>query len=124
MRSRVTGLFLAAILLVAANLAVLDCCLHQPNHDGMPRAAVSNSVPAYPADGVFRCVDRTAPTQNPYIETTTTGGGSASARGADATSAAAMALPITAARRTARRPALTADGTGPPLWLSTCVSRT
>jgi hypothetical protein len=123
MRSRVTGLFLAVILLAAAVPAVLGCCLHPPDH-GTPRAAVSHSVPAYPDGAVRRCVDRAAPMQNPYIETTTTGRGSApaSARGADAT-VTRVALPITAAR-TARRTALTADGTGPPLWLSTCVSRT
>jgi hypothetical protein len=122
MRSRVTALFLAVILLAAAIPAVLGCCLHQPSH-GMPRAAVSQSVPAYPADAARGCVDRTAPTQNPYIEPTTGGGSApASARGADAT-AAYVGLPI-AATRTTRRTALAADSTGPPLWLSTCVSRT
>ena len=123
MRSRVTGLFLAVILLTAAIPAV-GCCLHPPSH-GMPRAAVALSVPAYPVDAARGCVDRATATQNPYIETTTTGGGNApaSARGTDATTLVSTALPVTAAR-TARRIALIADGTGPPLWLSTCVSRT
>src|SRR6266700_5756753 len=118
MRSRITGLFLAVILLAAAVPAALGCCLHPPDH-GTPRAAVSHSVPAYSDDAVHGCVDRAAPTQNPYIESTTGGGGTpASARGADATTATATILPVTAAR-TVRRTALTADSTGPPLWLST-----
>ena len=124
MRSRVTGLFLAVILLAAAIPAVLDCCLHQPNR-GTPQAAVSQSrsIPAYPADTARGCVDHATPTQNPYIEPTTGGGSApASARGTDATAAYA-AHPVTAARA-ARRTVHFADGTGPPLWLSTCVSRT
>jgi hypothetical protein len=123
MRSRVTGLFLAVILLIAAVPAVLDCCLRQPSHGGTPQAAVSHSIPAYPADTARGCVDRATPTQNPYIEPTTGGGSApASARGTDATATYA-AHPITATRA-ARRTVHFADGTGPPLWLSTCVSRT
>lgn len=123
MRSRIAGLFLAVILLVAAIPGVLDCC-HQPSHS-TPQAAVSqsHSIPAYPADAARGCIDRAAPTQTPYIETTTgSGSAPASARSADATTADA-ALPITATRAL-RRTALTADSTGPPLLLSICVSRT
>jgi hypothetical protein len=122
MRSRVTGLFLAVILLAAAVPAVLVCCLHQPSL-GRPRAAVSHSIHAYPAEAARGCVDGATPTQNPYIEPTTGGGSTpASARGADAATTC-VGLPLTATRTT-RRTALAADSTGPPLWLSTCVSRT
>ena len=122
MRSRVTGLFLAVLLLAAAIPALLGCCLHPPDH-GTPRAAVSHSVPAYPDGAVRGCAERTAPSQNTYIETATGGSSApASARGADAT-VTRVALPITATRTT-RRTVLIADGTGPPLWLSTCVIRT
>ena len=123
MRSRVTGLFLALILLGAAVPAVLDCCFHSPQRGGQ-NAAFSRSLPALPDEAVRGCIDHAGPTQSPYIEPSNGGGaGPASARGTDAAPTPYTAQPEAAAHA-ARRTALDADSTGPPLWLSTCVSRT
>jgi hypothetical protein len=130
-RSRATGLCLALILLVAAVPAALDCCLHgqlRTQHSAAMRRlplAIDETTDAGTARGntVRGCVDQAAPTQNPYIETASGGGGSAPAtRGSDvaAASVATPALVAYSARHTTRA----ADSTGPPLWLSTCVSRT
>lgn len=131
MRSRATGLCLALILLVAAVPAVLDCCLHSQARTQHAAAAhrLPPAVDETAGTGTARsnaargCVDEAAPTQNPYIETASGGGGSAPAtRSSDivAASVAAPALVAYSARHTTRA----ADSTGPPLWLSTCVSRT
>ncbi|MBR7827731.1 hypothetical protein KDK95_15535 [Actinospica sp. MGRD01-02] len=130
-RSRATGLCLALILLVAAVPAVLDCCLHghlRTQHSAALRhlpLAVDETTDASTARGntARGCADQAAPTQNPYIETASGGGGGAPAtRSSDivAASVATPALVAYGARRTTRA----ADSTGPPLWLSTCVSRT
>jgi hypothetical protein len=121
MRTRVATLLVALILLGAAVPAVLDCCFHGPEH-GAPRVSAARLVLD---DTVRGCVDQAAPAQTPYIEPTSTGGGAApaSARGVDAADtpyAAAAVDGARSARTTARAP----DSTGPPLWLSSCVSRT
>ena len=71
------------------------------------------------------CAEHAAPAQNPYIETSSSSGSNppAAARGTDAGNAASAALAVLGDSST-RRISRTADGTGPPLWLSTCVSRT
>ncbi|HET9171539.1 MAG TPA: hypothetical protein VFN97_19020 [Actinospica sp.] len=119
-----TGLFLALILLGAAVPAVLDCCFRGPQQHGAQNAAYSRQIPVLPDDAFRGCVDHAGPTQSPYIETSTGAGAApASARGADSAATPYADRPA-AATRAARHSALDADSTGPPLWLSTCVSRT
>ncbi|HWG25552.1 hypothetical protein [Actinospica sp.] len=128
MRRRTTGLLLALILLVAAVPAVLECCFHAPDRDAHAeagRAAVVQLLSTPSAPSTRGCVDQAGPTQNPYIETASGSGGgtSAASRSAEATIDDDAALSAAIAYYS-RHSALAADSTGPPLWLSTCVSRT
>jgi hypothetical protein len=63
--------------------------------------------------------------QTPYIETNSNAGGSGTvtSRGFNAGSDASASWPSTTIVSTHRYGAA-ADDTGPPLWLTTCVSRT
>ncbi|HTJ68884.1 MAG TPA: hypothetical protein VL551_15220 [Actinospica sp.] len=134
MRRRGTGLLLAFILLVAAIPAVLDCCLHAhgPDSDGRTAYAASvirvidrNAEESAPAASTRGCVEHASPTQTPYIEPTSGGGANpyTRARVTDVAADSAGVL-LAAAPYLARRTGPADDGTGPPLWLSTCVSRT
>jgi hypothetical protein len=137
MRRHVTGLILALILLALAVPASLGCCFGPPNagphaHVASPAVVRADAVVAQPASfeqdndtAVHDCIDRSAPAQTPYIETGNGSGGRGIAT--SRASAAAVDLPVTSSVATApvvRRYSVAANDTGPPLWLSTCVSRT
>ena len=132
MRGRRTGLLLTLILLAAAIPAVLACCLHGPNwstnaaaDEPNHAASVVRLLPPSQTPATRGCADQAGPTQTPYIETTTDGAGRApaSTRSTEAALDSA-ASPIRATTHSVPRSTLAADSTGPPLWLSTCVSRT
>ena len=139
MRKRYTGLLLSLLFLVLAVPVGLSCCfgsapLHDDgwsSHQAQPVAAVAAAVSGTAtvtstaaAPLTHECADHPAPPQNPYIETSN---GSGRAAAVSRTSAAASyhAPAMSALIYTAGRPHdVAADSTGPPLWLSTCVSRT
>jgi hypothetical protein len=132
MRGRRTGLLLTLILLAAAIPAVLACCLHGPDRpahtaaDAPYHAApVVRLLPPTQTPATRGCADQAGPTQTPYIETTTDGTGRtpASTRSTEAAVDSA-ASPTRATTHSVPSSTLAADSTGPPLWLSTCVSRT
>jgi hypothetical protein len=140
MRRAVTGFFLALILLAVAVPAAVSCCFGPPPghgaHPQPPKAAyaaaaaafvvVQQAAQARDADPEVRgCADHPAPPQTPYIETNsnTGGSGTVTSRGVNAGSDASASWPSTTVV-SAHRYGAAADDTGPPLWLTTCVSRT
>jgi hypothetical protein len=148
MRTRFTGLLLALLFVVLAAPAGLDHCQDSPPQ-GWPQAQAAGAAPtasavhtdpksaeftaaalefraedATAASAVHECADRPAPPQNPYIETSN---GSGRTAAVSRTSFAANHIAATSSIVTpsaVRRHDVAADDTGPPLWLSTCVSRT
>ena len=135
MRRRTTGLLLALILLAFAVPATLGCCFGPPGGGPHPQhpAITSFSVRADAAEAVLEsdttaihdCADHPAPAQTPYIETSNGGSSSGSATSRTANAADDVLVHASAATtHSVRRYGVAADDTGPPLWLSTCVSRT
>jgi hypothetical protein len=138
MRRPVTGFFLALILLAVAVPAAVGCCFGPPPGHGAqppPKAAYAaaaafvieqQAAQAQNADQAVRgCADHPAEPQTPYIETNSNAGGSGTvtSRGFNAGSDTSASWPSTTIASTHRYGAA-ADDTGPPLWLTTCVSRT
>jgi hypothetical protein len=143
MRRPVTGLLLTLILLAVAIPAVVSCCFGPPSgrgtHPQPPRAAYAaaaafvavqqaaqQAAQAQGGDTAVRgCADHPAPPQTPYIETnsSTGGAGTVTSRNANAGIDASASRP-SATIVPAHRHGAAADDTGPPLWLTTCVSRT
>lgn len=142
MRRHITGFLLALLLLAVAVPAALGCCLGPPPGAGAhppqpPRSGYAASAAAVAVvqaavassrdeeSAARECTDRPTPAQTPYIETNSnTGGrGTVTSRGIDIGSAAS-AFSLPASTVPAHRYGVAADDTGPPLWLSTCVSRT
>jgi hypothetical protein len=133
LRRPVTGFLLALILLAVAVPAALSCCFGPPPGQGAhpqpPRAAYAAAaafVIVQDADPAARgCADHPAAPQTPYIETNSNAGGSGTvtSRGVNAGGDASASWPSTTIVSTHRYGAA-ADDTGPPLWLTTCVSRT
>ena len=122
MSTRLTGLLLALLFLALAVPASLDRCQDSPSHGWSQAQVVADDSAT--SSAVRECTEHPAPAQNPYIETTNGSGRSAAVSRAAATTdhtVAAMTIVTSAA---ARASDVSADGTGPPLWLSTCVSRT
>ena len=127
MRTRLTGLLLALLFLALAVPASLDHCQDSPPRGGwssQPQAVAAVSAAPVTSSAARECTDPPAPPQNPYIETSNGSGRSAAisrtSAAADHT-VAAMAIVTSSAVRGSD---VSADSTGPPLWLSTCVSRT
>jgi hypothetical protein len=139
MRRPVTGLLLALILLAVAVPAALSCCFGPPPgqgpHPHPPKAAYAaaaafivaqQAAQAQDEDPAVRgCAEHPAPPQTPYIETnsSTGGAGTVTSRNANAGIDASASWPSTTIVP-AHRHGAAADDTGPPLWLTTCVSRT
>jgi len=126
MRRRVAGFLLALTLLALAIPATLGGCLGPPNagaHAHVAAAAVL--VQDTSTTLVHDCIDHSAPAPNPYIETSNGSGGGGTATSRTSTAAADLrATSSVATAPIARRYSVAANDTGPPLWLSTCVSRT
>jgi hypothetical protein len=135
MRRPVSGFLLALILFAVAVPAAVSCCFGpppgqgahaQPPRAGYAAAAVLEQQVAQDGDPAARgCADHPAPPQTPYIETGGNSGGSGTVTsrngnaGIDASASWSSATIVSTHRHGAA-----ADDTGPPLWLTTCVSRT
>lgn len=140
MRGRVTGFLLALVLLALAIPATLGCCFGPPNAGAHARVGVAAShvvpradaVVAQPASfeqdtdtAVHDCIDHSTPAPNPYIETSNGSGGRGIATSRSAIVAVDVHVPAAAATfHSVRRYSVSAHDTGPPLWISICVSRT
>ena len=134
MRRPVSGFLLALILLAVAVPAAVSCCFGPPPghtaHPQPPRAAYAAAAAAFVVvqnqeQAIRGCADHPAEPQTPYIETTDNAGGSGTvtSRGFHAGSDTSASWPSTTIV-SAHRHGAAADDTGPPLWLTTCVSRT
>jgi len=138
MRRRVTGFLLALVLLALAIPATLGCCFGPPAGGAHPHVAAAASPAVVRADAavvrlasfesdtsVHDCIDHSTPAPNPYIETSNGSGGRGIATSRTSTAAVDLLVtPSIASAPVVRRYSVVADDTGPPLWLSTCVSRT
>ena len=126
--TRIATLLVALTLLLTA-IPILECCYGHARIPATAADAAPNArthVVALVQDESARgCTDHAAPTQTPYIETSTSGGGSPASTRSATDAAPDPASPTLAdGHRDARPHGLAADATGPPLWLTTCVSRT
>ena len=145
MRARIAGLLLALTFLLAA-VPMLGCCFGAGPGPGAHANAITRThtftfqpptVASAPLNDVAQlnqstvrdesargCTEHAAPAQTPYIETSSgSGGAPASARGSDAAFDDATTT-LADAPYSGHRYGVAADDTGPPLWLTTCVSRT
>jgi hypothetical protein len=125
MSTRLTGLLLALLFLALAVPASLDHCQDSPSHGwSQPQAVAAVSAAPVTSSAVRECTENPAPAQNPYIETSNGSGRSAAVSRTSATTDHTVAAMTIVTSSAVRGPDVSADGTGPPLWLSTCVSRT
>jgi hypothetical protein len=150
MRTRFTGLLLALLFVVLAAPAGLDHCQDSPPQGwpqaqaaavaGIPTASAARADPrsaaftaaalefraedAAAASAVHECADCPAPPQNPYIETSNGSGRTAAVSRASFAANHIAATSSIVTTSAVRQHDVAADDTGPPLWLSTCVSRT
>ena len=131
MRKRYTGLLLSLLFLVLAVPVSLGCCFGSPplheawSHDAQPVAAVAAALTGAEATPLtHECADHPAPPQNPYIETSNGSGRAAAVSRTSAPASYTAAATSSVTSTAARLHDVDADSTGPPLWLSTCVSRT
>jgi hypothetical protein len=142
MRTRVAGFLLILILLVFAMPSALTCCRgpsgadkwQQRQHQVSAAAAVEAVaavavVQADPVDSSLPgssardCIDHAAAAQALYIEASGGSGKTAAPRMSSAIIDPSAPVPASAPLP-ARRYGVATNDSGPPLWLSTCVSRT
>jgi len=138
-RPRAAGFLLVLILLVFAVPSTLTCCLRPFDADrGQARqhsvsaaaaveavavAAVVQADPGLPDPSARGCIDHVAIAQAPYIDLSGGSGKTAAPRISGAIIDFSVPLPASAPLP-GRRYGVAANDSGPPLWLSTCVSRT